>query len=121
MEQLHDTSFIHPQGQEGDKVEQECIISESRLTSMIVNRKVDINKQKVDWFSIHWIHVQKGEPLHFKFRHTLNTLEAWKTVDLRPIIHSWWRRCRITLVDCVPPYMPLLPSYHFSHVIHLVP
>ena len=54
-------------------------VSATQLTSMIVNRKVDTDNAKVDWFSIHWIHV-----LQFKFRRTLNTLEEWKTVDLRP-------------------------------------
>ena len=30
-----------------------------------------------------WIQVQKDEPLSFRFRYSHNSLEAWKTVDLK--------------------------------------
>ena len=66
------------------RMQQADFVSTAQLTSMIVNQKIDIHKQKVDWFSIHWIHVERAKPLQFQFRRTLNTLEAWKTVNLRP-------------------------------------
>ena len=58
--------------------------STAQLTSMIVNRKVDNNGEKIDWLSIRWLRVEKDSPLSFKCRYTLNTMEAWKTVDLHP-------------------------------------
>ena len=66
------------------RMHQADFVSACQLTSMIVNRKVDVDGDKVDWLSIHWIRVEKASPLKFKFRRTLNALEGWKTVDLRP-------------------------------------
>ena len=59
-------------------------ISTAELTSMIVNRMVDVKGNKFEWLSTHWINVENTSPLSFKYRHTLNTLEEWKDVDLRP-------------------------------------
>ena len=59
-------------------------VTSSSLKAMIVNRKVNTKGDKVDWFSIHWIRVEKASPFSFKYRYTLNTLEQWKTVNIRP-------------------------------------
>ena len=53
------------------------------LKKLIVNRKEDTVGRSVDWMSIRWIQVQKDAPLKFRFRRSLNELEAWKEVDLR--------------------------------------
>ena len=52
------------------------------LKKCVVNRKVDVTGGAIDWFSIRWIQVRK-DPLKFRFRRSLNELEAWKEVDLR--------------------------------------
>jgi len=57
--------------------------SVSQLRSEIVNRKKNTDKQKVEWLKMHWIRVQKSSPLCFQYRYTINTLEPWKTVNLR--------------------------------------
>ena len=66
------------------KMHQTDFVTSSSLKAMIVNRKVNTKGDKVDWFSIHWIRVEKASPFSFKYRYTLNTLEQWKTVNIRP-------------------------------------
>ena len=53
------------------------------LKKLIVNRKEDTVGRAVDWMSIRWIQVKKDAPLKFRFRRSLNELEAWKEVDLK--------------------------------------
>ena len=53
------------------------------LKKCVVNRKVDVTGGAIDWFSIRWIQVRKEDPLKFRFRRSLNELEAWKEVDIR--------------------------------------
>lgn len=53
------------------------------LKKLVVNRKENTARVAIDWFSIRWIQVGKEDPLKFRFRRSLNELEAWKTVDLR--------------------------------------
>ena len=59
------------------------------LKQHIVNRKVSTKKQKV---SIRWIH---EKPFTFNYHYSLNELECWKEVDLkpkqkgRPVIMGW--------------------------------
>jgi len=52
------------------------------LKSHIVNRKVNTQKQKVNWLEIHWIRVTKDKPFQFSYKYSHNALEAWKVVDL---------------------------------------
>ena len=59
-------------------------MSVSPLKGAIVNRKANTNGDKVEWLKMHWLHVEKSSPLSYKYRYTLNDLEPWKTVDLRP-------------------------------------
>ena len=54
------------------------------LKSFIVNRKINTSKEKVEWMKIHWFRVEKSKGLTFKYRYTLNDMEPWKTVDLKP-------------------------------------
>ena len=58
-------------------------MSLASLKENIVNRKVTIRKQKVDWLSIRWIQVTKDKPFAFKYRCSLNSLEQWKVVDVK--------------------------------------
>ena len=53
------------------------------LKRCIVNRKVDVTGGAIEWFSIRRIQVRKEDSLIFRFRRSLNELEAWKEVDLR--------------------------------------
>ena len=59
-------------------------VSVGLLKDAIVNRKVNTDGEKAEWLKIHWIRVEKSSPLCYKYRYTLNELEPWKTVDLRP-------------------------------------
>ena len=59
------------------------IVSLQVLKAAIVNCKVNTNHQKVDWLKIRWIQVRKEYPLQFRYRYSHNTLEAWKTIDVR--------------------------------------
>ena len=59
-------------------------VSSASIFAMIVNRKVNVSGEKVEWLKIHWIRVEKSFPFHFKYRYTLNPLEEWKAVELRP-------------------------------------
>ena len=61
---------------------EEEFVSFKPLTKAFVNRKLNTNKQKVDWLQIRWIRVTKDKPLQFQYRYSHNTLERWKTVDL---------------------------------------
>ena len=64
----------------------DCVIQLKKLIEMkklIVNRKEDTVGRAVDWMSIRWIQVKKDAPLKFRFRRSLNELEAWKEVDLK--------------------------------------
>ena len=59
-------------------------VSVGPLKGAIVNRKANTNGDKIEWLTIHQIHVEKSSPLSYKYSYTLNDLEPWKTVDLRP-------------------------------------
>ena len=54
------------------------------LKSYIVNRKVNTSGEEVELLNIHCFRVEKSEELTFKYRYTLNDMEPWKTVDLKP-------------------------------------
>ena len=66
-----------------EEMEQDNFVSLARLKENIVNRKVTLKKQKVDWLSIRWIQVTKDKPFAFKYRCSLNSLEQWKVVDVK--------------------------------------
>lgn len=59
-------------------------VSVSLLKEAIVNRKTNIGGEKVEWLKMHWIRVKKSASLSYQYRYTLNELEPWKTVNLRP-------------------------------------
>lgn len=61
----------------------EDFVSLQVLKKSIVNRKINIHNLKVEWLKIRWICVDHNEPLRFKYWYSHNTLEAWKTVDLK--------------------------------------
>ena len=64
-------------------MERDNFVSLASLKENIVNRKVTIRKQKVDWLSIRWIQVTKDKPFAFKYRCSLNSLDQWKVVDVK--------------------------------------
>ena len=66
-----------------EEIELDNFVSLISLTKNIVNRKVTVKKQKVDWFSIRWIQVTKDKPFAFKYRCSLNDFEQWKEVDVK--------------------------------------
>ena len=53
------------------------------LTKAIVNRKTNTDHNQVEWLKMRWNRVTKDKPLEFRYRYSHNTLEVWKTVDLR--------------------------------------
>ena len=65
------------------KMTREDFVSLKTLKGAIVNRKVNTHGAKVEWLKIHWIAVSKDQPLQFRYRYSNNTLERWKTVDLK--------------------------------------
>ena len=65
------------------KMKPEDFVSLKPLKAAIVNRKMNTNRGKVEWLKIQWISVSKAKPLQFQCRYSLNTLESWKTVDLK--------------------------------------
>lgn len=65
------------------RMKQEDFFSLKVLKEAIVNRKVNTIGGKVEWLKIQWISVSKDKPLQFCYRYSHNTLEVWKTVDLK--------------------------------------
>ena len=59
-------------------------VSVQNVRSSIIYRKVNTNKDKVNWLDIRWIRVSKDRPLELQYRYSHNTLEAWKVLNLRP-------------------------------------
>lgn len=53
------------------------------LKAVIVNRKINTVRGKVEWLKIHWISVSKDKPLQFRYKYSINNLECWKTVNLQ--------------------------------------
>ena len=66
-----------------EEMERDNFVSLASLKENIVNRKVTLKKQKVDWLSIRWIQVIKDKPFAFKYHCSLNSLEQWKVVDVK--------------------------------------
>jgi hypothetical protein len=65
------------------RMKRENFVSLKDLKKAIVNRKVNTLGHKVEWLKIQWISVCKEQSLQFQYRYSHNTLEAWKTVDLK--------------------------------------
>ena len=58
-------------------------LSIESVRSLIVHRKVNTQKQKVEWLNIRWLQICADHPFQVRYRYSLNSLEAWKTLDLR--------------------------------------
>ena len=58
-------------------------VSIENIRALIVHRKMNTQRQKVNWFDIRWLQVSKDKPFEIRYRYSLNSLEAWKTLDLR--------------------------------------
>ena len=43
----------------------------SRLTENITNRKINVDKDKVEWLQMRWIRVDKDKPYQFMYRYVL--------------------------------------------------
>ena len=65
------------------KMERGDFVSLKDLKKAIVNRKVSTNGGKVEWLKIQWVSMSKDKPLQFQYRYSHNTLEVWKTVNLK--------------------------------------
>ena len=64
-------------------MEQEDFVSLLPLKIAVVNRKVSTYGTKVPWLKLQWISVSKDKPLRFQYRYSINSLESWKTVNLK--------------------------------------
>ena len=58
-------------------------VSNENVRSQIVYHKVNTNKEKVDWLSIRWLQIREENPFEIRYQYSHNTLEAWKTLDVR--------------------------------------
>ena len=58
-------------------------VSIENVRSLIVYRKTNTQKQKVEWLNIRWLQISADHPFQVRYRYSLNSLEAWKTLDLR--------------------------------------
>lgn len=58
-------------------------VSIAKVRSLIVHRKTNTQKQKVEWLNIRWLQIRADQPFQILYRYSLNSLEAWKTLDLR--------------------------------------
>ena len=110
------------------RMKREDFVSLKPLKAVIVNRIVNIHGAKVEWLKIHWIAVSKEQPLQFCYRYSNNTLERWKTVDLKPkskgrptdmgkiVLPALYTRPRIVNAKKVSDLMELLnyvpPIFH---------
>ena len=55
-------------------------ISMDNVKSLIVHRKTNTHKEKVDWLSIRWLQVRAEKPFEIYYCYNL---EAWKVLDIR--------------------------------------
>jgi hypothetical protein len=90
------------------RMNREDFVSLKPLKAAIVNRKVNTNHQKVEWFKIHWMSVSKDKPLQFRYRYSINNLydgpraiNSKKVADLLelldyipPVYHRFYRQLR---------------------------
>ena len=65
------------------EIETSDFVSLHGLKTAIVNRKKNELGQSVKWLNICWIRVAKEKPLQFSYKYSHNTLECWRTVNLR--------------------------------------
>lgn len=62
----------------------EDFVSVKNVRSLIVYRKVNKYKEKVNWLGIHWLRFSKDHPLEIQYRYSHNSLEVRKTLDVHP-------------------------------------
>ena len=115
----------------------ECcdFVSLKSLAKAFVNRKINTQKQKVDWLQIRWIQVRNDKPLQYRYRFSHNTLEAWKTVDLkrkqkgRPVnigqvqlepLYDGARTVNKKKLDDLKSLLPFIPPVHHDFYDELV-
>ena len=65
------------------RITTEDFVSTRNVRSEIVYRKTNTNGNKVEWLNIRWLQVSKDKPFEIQYRYSHNTLEAWKTLDVR--------------------------------------
>ena len=65
------------------RMKRKDFVSLKPLKDAVINRKTNTQRGKVEWLKIHWISVKKDQPLQFQYRYSNNSLECWKTVDLK--------------------------------------
>lgn len=65
------------------KMKLKDFVSLKDLKKAVVSRKVNTSGSKVEWLKIQWVSVSKDKPLQFQYPYSHNTLEVWKTVDLK--------------------------------------
>lgn len=67
------------------KMEREDFVSVQNVKNVkneIVNKKVNTQKQKVNWHSIRWMQFKSDKPYGIRYRYSHNALEAWKVLDV---------------------------------------
>ena len=91
-------------------MDQESFVSPEPVSKAFINWKKNTQKQKVDvdWLQVKRLRVTKGKLLQFQYQYSLNSLEAWKVVDLK-------RRCRGR-----PPDFTMLPTHQLYNQYILV-
>ena len=64
-------------------MERENFLSIKNIRAEIVYRKVNTNKERVEWLNIRWIQLRKEKPFEIRYRYSHNALEAWKILDVQ--------------------------------------
>lgn len=65
------------------RMETDDFVSIEKVRSLIVHRKTNTQKQKVGGLNIRWLQISSDKPFEIRYRYSLNSLEAWKRLDLR--------------------------------------
>ena len=111
-------------------MKREDFVSLKPLKEAIVNRKVNKLGGKVEWLKMHWISVSKDKPLQFQYRYSNNSLERWKTVDLKrktkgrpvdmgrielPLLHDQPKAVNPQKISDLLELLDFVPPVHHAH------
>lgn len=67
------------------KLQQSDLKSVEQLEKAVVNRKVDVDGEKVEWLKIHWLCFRREEPKKIFFKYSSNEDVPFRCIDLSRI------------------------------------
>ena len=65
------------------KMTEKDFVSISNIKKEITYWKVNTDKENINWLNIHWLRLNKDSPFQMLYHHSHNSLEPWKTLDIR--------------------------------------